>query len=139
VDVTLTERELDIMSVLWDARSGTVAEVRERLAGQGVDLAYTTVLSFLRTMEEKGIVRRESEGKGHRYFPVVEEHSARKSALARLVDVLFRGSPELVLTQLIGDRRLSAAEARRLRELLDERLQDGGSPPRKRARKETKR
>ena len=122
-NVVLTERELDLMSVLWRLGSGTVAEVRERLASDSkLDLAYTTVLTVLRTMEEKGLVRHEAEGKAHRYFPLVEEQAARKSALARLVDTLFHGSPELVLTQLVGDRGLSASQLERLRALLDERL-----------------
>ncbi|MDQ6831219.1 MAG: BlaI/MecI/CopY family transcriptional regulator [Gemmatimonadota bacterium] len=122
MDVVLTGRELDMMSVLWQLGSGTVAEVRERLPD---NLAYTTVLTILRTMEEKGYLRHEAEGKAHRYFPLVEEQAARKSALARLIDGLFRGSPELVLTQLVGDRGLTASEARRLRKLLDERLPEG--------------
>ncbi len=123
MDVALTGRELEIMSVIWEAGSGTVAEVRDRLdTDHHLQLAYTTVLTILRTMEDKGYVRHESEGKAHRYFPRVAQQAVRKSALARLVDTVFRGSPELVLTQLVSDRRLSAAQIKQLRALLDERL-----------------
>ncbi|MEP6689877.1 MAG: BlaI/MecI/CopY family transcriptional regulator [Gemmatimonadaceae bacterium] len=123
MDIALTGRELEIMSVLWDTGSGTVAEVRDRLeTDHSLQLAYTTVLTVLRTMEEKGYLRHESEGKAHRYFPRVAQQAVRKSALARLVDTVFRGSPELVLTQLVSDRRLSAAQLKHLRSLLDERL-----------------
>jgi BlaI family transcriptional regulator, penicillinase repressor len=121
-EISFTERELDVMAVLWELDSGTVAEVRDRMAD---DLAYTTVLTILRTLEEKGYVRHTEEGKAHRYIPTVGRESAGKSAVARLVDKMFGGSPELLLTQLVGDRKLKDAELRRLRALLDERLKGG--------------
>ena len=61
-DVMLGDRELDVMGVLWELRSGTVAEVRERLPAE---LAYTTVLTILRNLEEKGFVSHEVEGRAH--------------------------------------------------------------------------
>ena len=121
--IVFTDRELDVMAVLWERGSGTVAEVRERLSD---DLAYTTVLSVLRTLEEKGHVRHEEEGKAHRYFPAVERHAAGRSAIARLVDTIFAGSPELLLTQLVSDRSLKPGDLRRMRRLLDERLRGEG-------------
>ena len=59
---SFTPREMDIMSILWDVGSGTVAEVRERLADP---LAYTSVLSALRTLEEKGLVDHVEERPDH--------------------------------------------------------------------------
>jgi BlaI family penicillinase repressor len=123
VEISFTDRELDVMSVLWERGSGTVAEVRAELP---VDLAYTTVLTVLRTLEEKGYVGHEEQGRAHRYFPLVERRAAARSALSRLVDTLFRGSPELLLTQLVKDRRLDRADLRRLRRLLDARLRKEG-------------
>ena len=117
--VSFTERELDVMAVLWDRGTATVAEVRERLPD---DLAYTTVLSVLRTLEEKGHVGHRGEGKAHRYFPLVERRVAGRSALARLIDTVFNGSPELLLTQLVSDRDLSEEQIKRLRRLMDARL-----------------
>src|SRR5919109_1983751 len=90
-DFLLGERELDVMGVLWDIGSGTVAEVRAHL---DVKLAYTTVLTILRNLEAKGFVRHETEGKAHRYLPRVAQQTARRSAVAKLVDKLFAGSPE---------------------------------------------
>ncbi|GMR13742.1 MAG: hypothetical protein BMS9Abin29_1958 [Gemmatimonadota bacterium] len=118
-EVIFTARELDLMAVLWDLGSGTVAEVRDRLSD---DLAYTTVLTILRTLEEKGHVGHESEGRAHRYRPLVERQRAQESALDRITQKLFSGSTELLLTHLVSDRELSDAEAERLRELLSERL-----------------
>ena len=117
--ITFTDRELDVMAVLWDRGSATVAEVRERLAD---DLAYTTVLSVLRTLEEKGHVGHRGEGKAHRYFPLVERRVAGRSALARLIDTVFNGSPELLLTQLVSDKDLTDEQIKKLRRLMDARL-----------------
>lgn len=123
-DLTLGDRELDVMSVLWELGSGTVAEVRERLPA---DLAYTTVLTILRNLEEKGFVSHDAEGRAHRYFPRLARQAARKTALARLVDKLFHGSPDLLLAQLVADRDLTAADLRRLRKQLDEERGDQGT------------
>ena len=117
--LSFTDRELDVMAVLWDRGSATVAEVRERLPDE---LAYTTVLTVLRTLEEKGHVGHRGEGKAHRYFPLVERRVAGRSALTRLIDTVFNGSPELLLTQLVSDRELSDDELKRLRKLMDARL-----------------
>ena len=117
--ISFTDRELDVMAVLWDRGSATVAEVRERLPD---DLAYTTVLSVLRTLEEKGHVGHREEGKAHRYIPLVERRVAGRSALARLIDTVFNGSPELLLTQLVSDRDLTDDQIKNLRRLMDARL-----------------
>lgn len=117
--ISFTDRELDVMAVLWDRGSATVAEMRERLPD---DLAYTTVLTVLRTLEEKGHVAHRGEGKAHRYYPLVERRVAGRSALARLIETVFNGSPELLLTQLVSDRELTDDELKRLRKLMDARL-----------------
>jgi len=121
VPIAFTDRELDVMSVLWDAGSATVAEVRERLSD---DLAYTTVLTVLRTLEQKGYVGHTGEGRAHRYRPLVKRAAAGRSALRRLVDKVFDGSPELLLTQLVSDKNLGDEELRRLRKLLADRLRE---------------
>ena len=121
MDISFTDRELDVMAVLWRRGSGTVTEVRE---GLDVDLAYTTVLTILRTLEDKGFVTHLAEGKAHRYLPAVTPDLAGRSALSRVVDKIFDGSPEMLLTQLVSDRNLDPDELRRLRKLLDDRLGD---------------
>lgn len=118
MDVQFTDRELDIMGVLWDRGSATVAEVQEQLADE---LAYTTVLTMLRTLEEKGHVRHEEEGRAYRYIPTVDREAAGRSALRRLMRKVFKGSPEALLTQLVSERGLSPQQLDRMRRLLDER------------------
>jgi predicted transcriptional regulator len=121
MDITFTDRELDVMAVLWEHGPSTVAEVRTRLHDE---LAYTTVLTVLRTLEEKGRVGHAAEGRAHRYHAAVEREAAGTSALRRLVQRLFRGSPALLLTELVRDRDLSASDMERLQELLARRLRE---------------
>ena len=122
--IGFTDRELDVMSVLWDLGDATVTEVRERLADK---LAYTTVLTVLRTLEQKGYVDHTGEGRAHRYRPLVKREAAGRNALRRLLDKVFQGSPELLMTHLVSDRNLSDEELRRLRKLLEARLRGGGT------------
>jgi predicted transcriptional regulator len=119
MEISFTDRELDVMAVLWRKGSGTVAEVRDALDDS---FAYTTVLTVLRTLEDKGFITHVAEGKAHRYLPAVTPDLAGKSALTRVLDKIFGGSPELLLTQLVSDRTLDTADLKRLRKLLDDRL-----------------
>jgi BlaI family transcriptional regulator, penicillinase repressor len=123
MNIQFTDRELDVMGVLWEQGAATVAEVRDALHD---DLAYTTVLTILRTLEEKGYVAHDEEGRAHRYRPLVERAKAEKSAVTKLVKKLFKGSPELLLTQLVADRKLTEDDLKRMRALIDEQLKKGG-------------
>lgn len=115
--IALTDREADVMQVLWNAGPSLVVEVREALKDQ---LAYNTVLTVLRTLEAKGYVGHEEEGRGHRYFASVKQQLARKSALRHLTDKLFNGSSELLFAQLVSDKKLSADQIQRMRKLLSD-------------------
>jgi predicted transcriptional regulator len=119
-EIRFTDRELDIMGVLWSRGPSTVAEVQEALED---DLAYNTVLTMLKIMEEKGHVSRSPEGRAHRYAAVVKREEAGESALERVTDRLFGGSPEKLLLHLV-DTDLDPDELRRMRDLLDRRLRE---------------
>lgn len=116
MEIHFTDREADVMRVLWERGAATVAEVREALQDE---LAYTTVLTILRTLQDKGYVGHDEEGRTHRYYPQVEQHAARKSALRHLADKLFDGSAELLVTQLVSGERLDREQIDRIRKLLD--------------------
>jgi predicted transcriptional regulator len=120
-DLHFPPRELAVMSVLWRLGSATVADVREHL---DEDLAYTSVLSALQILEDKGYVRHEAEGRAYRYFPTVAADKAGRSAITRIKDAIFQGSAERMFAQLVADRRLSRDELQRMRELLAKRLGD---------------
>ena len=115
-DLHLTQRELDIMSVLWDKGEATVTEVRDRV---DPNLAYTSISSMIRTLELKGYVsHRRGEGKTHVYFPVIDPETAGESALGRVLDKIYGGSPIKLLAHLVEQNRLSDKELARMRELL---------------------
>jgi BlaI family transcriptional regulator, penicillinase repressor len=120
-EAVFTTRELDVMSILWRRGSATVAEVRGELTDR---LAYTSVLSSLQTLEEKGYVRHEHEGRAYRYYATVGPDEAGGSALGRIVDKIFHGSAELLLARLVSERRIPPAELERMRRLLDDRLRE---------------
>ena len=127
-----TDRELDIMAILWRHGSGTVAEVREALAD---DPGYTTVLKQLQVLESKGAVRHRREGRAYRYLPVSEAEEAGVSGLQRLLDTVFQGSAELALARLVEAAPPRREELERMRALLDElaevdpRADDDGEAP----------
>jgi predicted transcriptional regulator len=122
VKISLTDREADVIQVLWDNGPSVVAEVRERLSDP---LAYTTVLTVLRTLETKGYVKHDEEGRGHRYFASVKQQAARKNALQHLTDKLFKGSAELLFSHLVSDQKLSSEQIKRMRQLLADQSAKG--------------
>jgi predicted transcriptional regulator len=120
MEIRFTERELDIMGVLWNRGPSTAGEVLGSLEDE---LAYNTVLTMLKVMEGKGYVSRRMEGRAHRYAPEVERDAAGESALGRVTERLFGGSPEKLLLHLV-DTDLDPDELRRMRDLLDDRIRE---------------
>lgn len=118
---TFTDRELDVMAVLWQRGPSTVAEVRERLSDE---LAHNTVLTVFTVLESKGYVTHTEEGKAHRFRARVKQEIASATATSRLVDKLFDGSTERLMTHLVKERSVKPDELRRLRKLLDEKLRE---------------
>ena len=119
--VSLTRRELDVMSVLWRRGSATVAEVRDDLAD---DLAYPTVQTMLRVLEGKGYVGHTVDGRAFRFHALVEQDEAADSALARLVAKVYHGSRELLVSRLLADEDIPPDELRRIKKLLQKRLDE---------------
>ena len=119
----LSGRELDVMNVLWEWGSATVSEVLDELVDE---LAYTTVLTILRRLEEKGHVRHDPDGKAHRYVPLVQREEAQDSAIQRMTGKLFLDSPKLLMSHLLSKGTLTEEQLRELRALVDERLKERG-------------
>jgi predicted transcriptional regulator len=93
-----------------------VTQVRDRV---DPDLAYTSISSMVRTLEIKGYVsHRRGEGKTHVYFPVIKPETAGESALGRVLDKIYGGSPIKLLAHLVQQNRLSDKELGRMRDLL---------------------
>lgn len=124
--ISFTDRELDVMSVLWKHGSGTVAEVQAEL-GEG-QVGYTTVLKILQILEEKGHVTHRAEGRAYRYRPLVQPAEAGGSALGRILNKVFHGSVDVLVAQLVSDQHLSKADIASLRRIVDE-LEPGAEAP----------
>jgi predicted transcriptional regulator len=119
--VTLTRRELDIMSVLWKVGNATVGEIRDALPD---DLAYPTVQTMLRVLETKGFVRHEQDGRAFRFYPKIAPNDAGDGALKRLVTKVYQGSRELLISRLIADEDISPEELKRMKKILQQRIED---------------
>jgi predicted transcriptional regulator len=115
----LTEAELRLMDVLWDRGGGTVSEVADSLPKK-LGLAYNTVLTTLRILEDKGYVKHSKveDGRAFRYQALVGRDEAGRSAVRYLVSRFFRNSPELLVLNLLEDEKLSDAELQRIRQLV---------------------
>ena len=121
----LTEAELRLMDVLWKTGSATVAEVADALPKQ-LGLAYNTVLTTLRILEDKGYVRhvKSKEGRAFLYRPVVSRETASRSAVRHLLGRFFANSAEALVLNLLEDEDLSEKERKRIRTLIADAQQD---------------
>jgi predicted transcriptional regulator len=115
----LTEAEQRLMDILWTLGSGTVTEIAEALPKK-LDLAYNTVLTIMRILEDKRYVRhtKAKEGRAFIYRPVVSREQASSSALHHLLRRFFGNSAEALVLNLIEDETLNAKERERIRKLL---------------------
>lgn len=115
----LTEAELRLMDVLWKKSSATVAEVADALPKQ-LSLAYNTVLTTMRILEEKGHVRhtKAKEGRAFVYHPVIGQKEASRKAVRNLLNRFFGDSPRELVLNLLEDESLSPAELKRIRQLI---------------------
>ena len=115
----LTDAELRLMDILWERGSATVADVIEGLPKQP-PAAYSTVLTIMRILENKGYVRHTKEGRAFIYHPLVGREQARENAVSHLLGKFFENSPELLMLNLIEAKKIDAAELKRLRKLIAE-------------------
>jgi BlaI family penicillinase repressor len=115
--LVLTDHELRLMEVLWTKRSATVSEVAAALTPP--DLAYNTVLSTLRTLEQKGHVAHKEVGRAFTYRPLVERDDAAKSAVNHVLARFFQNSPNALAVTLLEDVPLRAADREQIRQMLE--------------------
>ena len=114
-----TERELQILKVLWTRGEATVREVYEALRDE-VPIVQNTVQAFLRLMEDKGLVAHRTEGRTFVYRPTATGERTKKSLLSGLLDSVFDGALDELVASALAAKKPSAAELSRLRELLAE-------------------
>jgi len=114
---TLTEGELRLMKVVWTLGTATVRDVVVELEKEG-KVAYNTVQTMLRILEEKGYLSHEKSGRSFVYTAIVERQNARSAALKHLLSNFFDDSPQSLLVNLIEDEELDAADIKKLKELI---------------------
>ena len=107
------------MNVIWEKGKATVSEVVESLASEG-PLAYSTVLTTLRILEQKGHLRHTQEGRTYVYEPLIDRQQATRSALQHLIRRFFNNSPELLVLNVLEHEELDAKELERLKAMIRE-------------------
>jgi BlaI family penicillinase repressor len=115
---TLTPQELAIMKVVWRLEKATVRDVYEALR-EHRNIAYTTVMTMMKILEEKGYLRKSQADRAHVYRPSRPRQQVVGAMVRDFVDRVFDGAAGGLLLHLAGDRRLSKAERDRIRELID--------------------
>jgi predicted transcriptional regulator len=116
----LTERELQIMQLFWKHGEMTAAEARDALAKSELDLAYTTVATLVKILVEKEFLQQTNSERPYRFVPVRSYEDVSGRLLGDLVERVFEGSRELLLTRLLAQKRLTAKERAFLEQFLNE-------------------
>ena len=130
-----TDRELEILKVLWRQENATVQVIRDTLEEDGVKLAYTTVLTVLQVMERKQLVGHGKTGKAYTYFPKLQRDKTFRQLAGGFLDKVFNGAMEEYLLHALESRRLSAKQFDRLEKMIGEVKARSKRKPKKRGRK----
>ena len=116
---TLTDAETRIMAVLWDSHTASVADIVRALSKRRA-VSYSTIQTILRILETKGYVAHDKVARAFIYRPLVDERQARRRALRHLASRLFKGSPSLLVLNVLEDERIDPDELRQLKKLIED-------------------
>ena len=107
------------MDVLWEKGAATVNDVVDALPKRSA-VAYSTVLTTLRILEQKGYVRHSKEGRAFVYHPLIDRREARRNILQYVVNRFFDNSPELLVLNVLKEEKIDAGELQRLQKMIEE-------------------
>jgi BlaI family penicillinase repressor len=113
-----TKTEMDVLMVLWKFGPSTVRFVHDKLNEQKDAVIYTSTLKLMQVMKEKGMVDRDESNMKHIYRAVLEEGKVKGSMLDRFIDNLYDGSPSDMIVSLLGNKKTSADELQKIKDLL---------------------
>jgi predicted transcriptional regulator len=116
---TLTDAELRIMEVLWQKSEASVRDVTDALALEDNPPAYTTVLTMLRILHEKGQVEYHKVGRAFIYKPLVDRRQAQTGVIDYVLNRFFQGSPKLLVQNLLENESISKTELAEIKKRLD--------------------
>lgn len=126
-NIEIGAAELDVLKALWEAGPGTVRDVMNRLHGRGRKVAYTTVLTFLTRLEQKGYVASNKSEQAYVYRAVVARERVVGSRLKTLIDQLYDGEAGSLALHLMQTEKFTPEEVAQLQDLID-RLERGDRP-----------
>lgn len=122
--IKATEKELEILQIVWEKGSATVKEIHEALGGDEKN-GYTTILKFMQIMHDKGLVTREKSGKLHVYQAVPSLENTRQQLLDKMISTVFQGSAAQLVMSALGNNTSSKEELDEIKAYLDKLVQDG--------------
>jgi BlaI family transcriptional regulator, penicillinase repressor len=131
-DLVPTGRELEAIKVLWQRGEATVRDVWQAMTAAENELAYTTVLSLLQVMEQKGLVGHKRIGKAYAYFAKIRREPTVRKLAGGFLDKVFDGAVDEYLVHVLDSRKLNEAELARLEAMIAEARQRVRPPRKKR-------
>jgi BlaI family penicillinase repressor len=114
-----TEKEIEILSILWDKGEVSVKEVHEALGGETTN-GYTTILKMMQIMNEKGLVTRQKNGKMHLYTAAASSENTKTQLLNKMISNVFKGSASQLVMSVLGNGKPSKEELKEIRSYLDQ-------------------
>lgn len=123
--IKATEKELEILQIIWSKDAVSVKDVHEALGGDEFN-GYTTILKMMQIMHEKGLVTRQKSGKLHLYKAVHSLENTRQHLLEKMIHTVFQGSASQLVMSALGNKKSSKEELRQIKEYL-EKLEGGAS------------
>lgn len=119
-----TEKELEILQIVWEKGHASVKDIHEALGGDDAN-GYTTILKFLQIMHDKGLVTREKSGKLHLYKAIPSLENTRQQMLDKMINTVFQGSAAQLVISALGNSNSSKEELDEIKAYLDKLVQDG--------------
>lgn len=114
----LTDVELELMTILWKLKEGSVSDVLELLP-KNRDLAYTSVSTILRILEQKGVLKARKEGRGHIYIPTLKKVEYESRTVKDVVERVFEGTPVALVKQLLDSVQIKSEEIDEIKKLIN--------------------
>jgi BlaI family penicillinase repressor len=125
-EVDPSERELEALKVIWDRGKATVREIVDAMNRRGSRLAYTTVLSLLQVMEQKGLVGHTASGRMYSYFAKIDRDRTFRRLARGFLDRVFDGAMDAYVLHALDARQISADELMRLEALIEQAREKRG-------------
>jgi predicted transcriptional regulator len=118
-----TDKELEILRIVWEKGPVSVRDVYEQLGGESSN-GYTTILKLMQIMNEKGHLSRQKSGKLHLYKAVISQESTQQHAVEKMIQNLFEGSSSRLVLSVLGSRKSTRVELKAIKDYID-RLEGG--------------